>query len=480
MSVKYRHLAVAIVAVVALVAASCSSRAEDSGSTSDNGGGGATTTAPVDGDLASSPDFGSLEAPCGPGDGDVSVDPDQNGGATDVIRVATATDKGFEISPGLNQEMEDSAKAFVAWCNEQGGVQGLPLELITLDGGVFNAVSVIEEACDSAFAMVGGGLVFDFQVFPRFHECEMIDIAGFTVSVEKAMSNGMAQPLPNPSNQQPSGWAEWMKTNYPDQIERTAVLWGNAPAIETQAAQVIETLEKVGGFTVVDEIVYNTIGESNWAPFAQRLRDNNVEAMTFVGQPANLVSLLRSMDEIGYRPPVIVQQTNFYDDVLTEGAGRLADGVFVRTSYSLFEEPDNFPAMAKYLAVMDKYNPNGKKAGLGIQGMSAYLLFVTAANKCLDEGDGVLERECVLEAALSFDSWDGGGLHSPGNPADNEGAACEIMMEIIDGEFVRNFPEFGSDDDNGNGWHCYDNPGRAALDGNFGDTEAGVDPSRPN
>jgi ABC-type branched-subunit amino acid transport system substrate-binding protein len=479
MIVKHRRLAMAIVAVLALTVTACTSRADQEAGTADDTA-GATTTVPVSGDLATSPDFGSLEAPCGPGDGSASVDPDQNAGATDVIRVATATDKGFEISPGLNQEMEDAAKAFVAWCNAQGGVQGLPLELILLDGGVFNAVAVIEEACDTAFAMVGGGLVFDAQAFPRFHECDMIDIAGFTVSVEKAMSNGMAQPLPNPSNLQPSGWMEWTAANYPEEIERTAVLWGNAPAIETNAAQVLATMEEVGGFTVVDEIVYNTIGESNWAPFAQRLRDNQVTAMTFVGQPSNLVSLLRSMDEIGYRPPVIFQQTNFYDEVLTEGAGPLADGVFVRTSYAPFEEPEVFPAMAKFLAVMDEYNPGGKIAGLSVAAMSAYLLFVTSANECLDSNDGVLERECVLGAAKSITSWDGGGLHSPGNPADNEPASCELMMVIEDGKFVRVYPEVGSDDDNGDGWHCYDNPGTASLDGEFGDAEAGVDPTRPN
>ena len=465
-----------VVVAVALIAGACTSRSDDEGSRDDPG---SATTAPVAGDLASSPDFGSLEAPCGPGDGDVSVDPDQNGGVSDAVRVAVASDKGFESNPGLNQELEDAAKAFVAWCNDQGGVQGLPLELIELDGAVFNAVAVIEEACEEVFAMVGGGLVFDAQVFPRFHECGMIDFAGFTVSIEKAMSNGMVQPLPNPSNRQPSGWYEWLRDTYPEEIERMAVLWGNAPSIETNAAQNLEVLEVVGGFTVVDEIVYNTIGESNWAPFAQRLRDNNVTAMTFVGQPANLVNLLRSMDEIGYRPPLIVQQTNFYDDVLTEGAGPLADGIFVRTSYAPFEEPENFPAMAKYLAIMEEYNPGGKIAGLGVQGMSAYLLFVTAANACLETTD-VLERECVLEAGLNITSWDGGGLHAPGNPGENEPAACELIMVIEGGEFVRVFPELGSADDNGGGWHCADNPGIADLQGDFGDTEAGRDPSRPN
>ena len=53
------------------------------------------------------------------------------------------------------------------------------------------------------------------------------------------------------------------------------------------------------------------------------------------------------------------------------------------------------------------------------------------------------------------------------------------MLRIEGGAFVREYPALGSSDDNGNGWHCYD-PGRAELSGDYGDTQAGVDPSRPN
>lgn len=460
---------IAVLAVGVLIVGACSSRGEtDDAATTTTAGGGAT---------ADDANFGTLEAPCGPGD--ATIDAAQNGGATDVINVGTPTDKGFEVQPGLNLEMEDAAKAFIGWCNDQGGVQGLPLNLVELDAGVFNVPAVMEQACEEVFALVGGGLVLDNGVFPRFHECDMIDIAGFTVSTEKAMSNGMAQPLPNPSDLKPRGWFEWAAENYPDEVKRTAVVYGDAGSIEVTARQEIETMNSLGTIDIVDEISYSTLGEANWAPFAQRLKDNNIGFMTFVGQPANLVSLLRSMNEIGYRPPLIIQQTNFYDTVLTEGAGDLAEGIFVRTSYTPFEETDRNPAMAKYIANMEKYNPGGKIAGLGVQGTSAYLLFVTAANTCLDEGDGVLERECVLAAAKSITSWDGGGLHAPGNPAENRGANCELMLQVSGGEFVRVYPELGSADDNGNGWHCYQ-PGVAELTGDYGDVNAGVDPSRPN
>ena len=461
-----RHL-LALSMVVVLFAGACTSR----GTTDESA---ATTTTAASASPTSS-SFGDLDDVCGPGD--ATIEADQNAGATDVVNVGTATDKGFQVVPGLNIEMEDAAKAFIAWCNEQGGIKGLPMNLVPLDGAYFNVPAVIEQACDEVFAMVGGGMVLDDGVFPRFNECGMIDIAGYTVTTAKASSSGMAQPLPNPPNLKPTGWLDWAKENRPDDIARTAVMYGNVSSIETVARQDIETMEKVGGFEVVVTPVYNPAGEANWAPFAQQLKDANVTLLDFVGQPANLVNLLRAMDEIGYRPNTIIQQANFYDAVLTSGAGALADGVLVRSFYTPFEEPNDSPAMAKYLENMAKYNPEGKIAGLGIQATSAYLLFVTAANKCLENNDNVLERECVLEAAKSITKWTGGGLHSASNPSANRPSNCEMLFEVRNGEFTRKFPERGSADDNGGGWHCWD-PGIAELTGDFGDTTAGVDPNR--
>ncbi len=453
------------VAIVLMVGA-CSSRGsgEQSAVTNDTAASAAVSA-----------DFGSITAPCGPGD--ATVDPAQNGGPT--LKVGTPTDKGFEARPGLNIEVEDAAKAFIGWCNELGGVMGVPLELVELDAALGNVPAVIEKACDTVFALVGGGMVFDDQVFPRFHECGMIDFPGFQVTPIKAMSNGMAPASPNPVDVRTAGWFEWVRDNRPADGERVAVLYGNVGATELVARQTIESMEVVGGFTIVDEIPYNAVGEANWAPFAQRIKDNNITMVHLVGEPDTLVSLMRSMDEIGYRPPLILQETNFYDAAMTEGAGDLTEGMVVRTVFSPLEEPDESPATARYLELMQTYNPSGKIAGLGIQAMSAFLLFVTSANACAEVNDNVIERECVLEQALSVTSWDGGGLHAPSDPSTNSPPGCAMLLEVRNGSFTRLFPDRGSADDDGGGWNC-SQVGLIKLTGDYGDTTIGVDPNRPN
>jgi hypothetical protein len=201
--------------------------------------------------------------------------------------------------------------------------------------------------------------------------------------------------------------------------------------------------------------------------------------MNFTGQPANLVNLLRSMNEIGYTPALILQEANFYDQSFTVSAGTLADGVIARTAYAPFEEADRYPGMASYLEMMATYNPTGKLAGLGLQATSAYLLFVTAANACIDANGGVLERECMLAEAKKITSWTGHGLHAETNPAERKPPACSLLMVVENGKWTRLWPEIGSADDDGNGYNC-GTLGLIELQGDYGDVTAGVDPNRPN
>ncbi len=65
--------------------------------------------------------FGTLDSPCGPGSATGATDR----GVTDsASTIGYGDDRGFAQSPGLNKEMGDSVKAFIKWCNDQGGING--------------------------------------------------------------------------------------------------------------------------------------------------------------------------------------------------------------------------------------------------------------------------------------------------------------------------------------------------------------------
>ena len=121
--------------VVALIAAGCGAKGDEKAIDSD-GESSATTAAE-----GTSSKFGTLDSPCGPGD--ATIKPEDAGKGTDKLYVGASSDKGSQIRPGLLGEMFDAGMAFAKWCNAQGGIAGLPIEVVDLDGKLFEVTQAI-------------------------------------------------------------------------------------------------------------------------------------------------------------------------------------------------------------------------------------------------------------------------------------------------------------------------------------------------
>ena len=486
-----RTARLALIALTPLLAAACANRADDSGSATTAAP--TTTAAPSDSTLAPETStsevapitFGDLESPCGPAADGItpSVAAAEAGGSPDRIRLAAASDKGNVAVPGLNGELYDAAVAFAGWCNEQGGIAGLPIEIIDADSKLFEVPAQMELICDNAFAMAGGGYAFDDQEFPRFHECDMIDFAGFVVTAGKSKSDNMFTPMPNPSDYKDGGWFKWALSVNPEAMQSFGTVYSDLLTAQIVEQQYIELIEKIGGIDVTTRISYNSLGEANWIPIAQQLKSNGVRALAFVGVPEVLPQLTKAMDELNYRPDIIMADAGFYADVLLERGGSSVEGVYVRTAYSLIEEADRVKAVQDYLDMIDAHQPGGKVSGLGMQGLSAMFLFATAAKPCVESGE--LTRACVAEQAATIADWTGGGLHAPADPGTNTPSPCYQMIVVKDGAFTRSYPPVPPTDADRalvstveiteDGWAC-DPTTLLRLDGDYGDTTIGRKP----
>jgi hypothetical protein len=443
-----RRALLALITIAALVAAGCGSG--DRGEDESGGGEGPTETTTEGASGSGAGDFGDLTGVCGPsaGGGEVTADPAETQGVTaDTITLGTVSDPGFEGRPGLNQEIFDTGEAFVEWCNAAGGINGKQLELNLHDAAITEYQPVLQQACDTDFAIVGSGAVQD-NFWPEVGaSCGLIDVAGFSVTPDKAGQAGRdpvearsIQPVPNPSDRYQTGSYVIIDEEFEDAGSRTGILYGDLETTAIQAERVEAGLAEIGHETV-HRSAYNILGEANWAPFAAALQEDDVQFLQFVGEGENFAQLLQAMDEIGFRPEVIAQDANFYDPVWLEAAGASADGVFVRTVFWPLEEADQNPATQQYLDLMAAVD--GKVAQLGTQSLSAWLLFAQAARDCDLEND--LTRTCVLEATAAVSEWTGGGLHAPTNPGANEPPECTIVLRVVDGAFVRHSPEEGYD-----------------------------------
>jgi len=429
----------ALLAVLGLIAAGCGGdRGEDQS-------GGVTDTAPDTTGADAAGDFGDLTSVCGPneGGGEVVDDPAETQGVTaDSITLGTVSDPGSEGRPGLNIELHDAATAFAEWCNAAGGINGRQIEVNLRDAAITEYQPVMEQACTEDFGIVGSGAVQD-NFWPEIGAaCGLIDIAGFSVTPEKAGLSGQdpvearsVQPVPNPLDEFPIGAATILSEDFPDAGASVGIVNADFDTLITQAARQKEAYESLG-FEVVHESTYNILGEANWAPFAAAIQEAGVTFLSFVGEGENLALLQQALNEVGYDIEVTLQDANFYDQGYIEAAGPAAEGTFVRNAFWPFEEAADNPATQQYIEHVEAVD--GKVALLGAQAWSAWLLFAQSARDCDLEDD--LTRTCVLEAAASVTEWTGGGLHAPTDPGANRGPECGLVLQVQDGAFVRYAP----------------------------------------
>jgi hypothetical protein len=164
------------------------------------------------------------------------------------------------------------------------------------------------------------------------------------------------------------------------------------------------------------------------------MRNNGVKGLYWVGEPTNLSKFLSEAASLGVTFEWVLTDANHYDAQVTS-IGDQADGTYVRTAFYPFLDPDaaqENEATAQYLELIDRYDPGGKIANLGAQGLSSWLLFAKAANECGAE----LTRDCVWEKAQEITEWTGGGLHAPQNLQTGEASNCYALLKVEGGQFV--------------------------------------------
>lgn len=432
---RRRAVAAAAFAALALVATACSR----SGDETETGGGASTTAATGDGATTSAPasesrldagGFGDLEGVCQDGDASGATDV----GVTDTqIQIGSFTDKGFSARPGLNEEMYDAAVAFAAWCNEHGGINGRELVVADRDAALADYNARIVESCAEDFAMVGGGAVLDDADNGGREACGLPNIPGYVVSAAARTAGLQVQPLPNPLDRMMAGQYRRIAEQFPDLIDSYGVITSQFGSVLLVRDLSIDAVEQLG-YTVVYNEEYNSAGEANWRPFVEGLQSAGVEILEFVGEPTFYGQLLEAMELVGYRPQIMIQPPNFYDSLFLETSGDIAEGTTIRVQFTPFELADENPATADYLELMERFNPGGKVALLGMQATSSLLLFAQSAAACGSE----LTRACLIEQASSVTEWTAGGLHTAQDPSTSTPGDCFLLLDVTAEGFVVN------------------------------------------
>ncbi|MDT5283882.1 MAG: hypothetical protein QOJ20_5077, partial [Mycobacterium sp.] len=409
----------------ALVAAGCGSSSRKSDSSS-----GTSTTAA--GSTASTK-FGDLDSPCGKGTAKGATDQ----GVTDTaITVEYGDDAGFTASPGLNKEMGDAMKGMLKWCNDQGGILGRQVTGVYGDAAITAVNTKMQEACKTAFMLVGTGWALDGASEATRLQCGLPAVPGFAVSPEYANGPMMYQAVPNPADQTPASNVYEAAQLWPDKIKKADIVHSTlVSATETSSAKVRQAGDQAGFHWLDCGVTLNYNGEADYKPFAQKFQSCGAEILFLNLSPGPVVyGLIQAMDQLNYHP-IILGEANLYSPQMSKwNTAGLADNLYVREAFQPLENADLIPAVKTYLDAVKA--TGGDASQLGEQTASSFLLWATVAKGC----GSTLTRQCMINGLAKVHKWTGGGLHSPADPGANTPPTCGLLIKLTKTTYAQSFP----------------------------------------
>ena len=403
-----------VAALLTAVGCSRSSTTTAGGSTSTSGS--AQAEAPFNGQ------FGTLTKPvCGPAAGGAASTAapgkglNVRGATSTSVRLGVISDVGYAGDPGLNQELFDASEVFADWCNALGGIAGHKIVIDKLDAKITAYQSVVAQACEQDFALVGGGGAFDDTGQKTRLRCLLPDFPGYVVTPTARGADLQVQAVNTSSDTKLNfGLARYLNATFPGTQDAVGYLTAGFTTTITLKDQYQEAGTQSGWKTVYDG-QYNPVGEPTWTPIASAIASQKVKGLVWIGDASTLGRLLSALDQINYKLAWVAAPGNVYDRALSTTAGTTLDtnNVYMGVETTPFEAT-KVPAIGQYEQLFERYLPSGKKqAALGLSAFSAWLLFAQSAQACSRS----LTRSCVYGHASSTTSWSGAGLSGQLNPS---------------------------------------------------------------
>ena len=325
-----------------------------------------------------------------------------------TIHIAVFNDAANTIEPGLEIEFVQQAQAFAAWCNASGGINGRSIVIDNRDAALFNAAQVTEQACQSDFMAVGGGMALDAPSVPVRVKCGLGQITGYTVS--DAADSASLQVNPSNSNTKivAAGWFGALAKMYPQAVKKGGMGGANVASV-LEPQRKYEYAAKAQGWNVIDFQEPPAL-VTDWTPYVQQAQAKGVQAL-WPSSDANMTPYFQAMTTAGYRPAFVILGAQFYNSQTTSAvaASTGLPPVYVATGWWPFELASQNPSTEQLVNLMHKYAKGDAVDFNDEEGAEAWLLWAKSASACGTD----LTVSCVLSHAASQTNWDAGGIQAP-------------------------------------------------------------------
>ena len=302
----------------------------------------------------------------------------------------------------------------MAWCNDAGGINGRKIELTKRDTKLVEGQQRIAEACTEDFMLVGGASAARRPDRRPRVSCGLPQIPGLTADTAAIEADLQVQVVPNFPDYLDVSIHKLAEDQFPGVGDHYGVLalaaTGDEPGRTTTGSEGTTAI----GFTTVykGDIPPPPATVDNWRPYVETMKSDGVTILDSYIIGDQLVPVMAMMNDLQWKPEVVVGNAGQYSSALTTGNDALDDvPTWVPTYTTPFEMADENQPIQQFLDLMDEANPgwSDDPKALAVQGWSAWLLFAQSATACGSD----LTRDCVMEKAASTGDWDAGGVTAP-------------------------------------------------------------------
>ena len=339
--------------------------------------------------------------------------PGQTNGVTDteILLGGHLPLSGFAAAWGVN--LKAGMDAWVAYVNDNGGVNGRKIKLIVEDdqytGPLASEVvrKLVEQ--DKVFAIVGGlGTVPDTAVY-KYLEVngvpDMFLLAGLSKLTDPVVKTRFSYLVDYTDEGRILG--EYIAKNSPG--KKVGIIEQNDEFGQEGEKGIREGVASANNEVVVE--MFETT-ESDLSAQVQRLKNQNVEVMAIYGEPIQATSAIKNAHEtLNWQVPIVITGVDAVEIVgALAGYANIEGTVSVVFGHQAYET--DWPGIAKYREVLAKYASGKTPENLTLTGAS----IIDFTVKALTDAGPDLTRDSFLKAAESlcgyesFASFKGAGV----------------------------------------------------------------------
>jgi ABC-type branched-subunit amino acid transport system substrate-binding protein len=336
--------------------------------------------------------------------------------------------------PGLFKGAEDGTKAYFAYINSLGGVNGRKLILDAQDSAFQGGQIATATGAQirSEFALVGGFSLLDNAEKPLIDIGRVPDV-GFSLSPELSADPYLYSPLPNPLKYYPLNLFKYLKQKYPQEVKKVGIIWENATASTTSAENAVEAAMKSVGFKIIYD---HGVGpfDTNFLPDIISMKNKGVKFFFSTELTDNYTAtLVKQFKQQNFTP--INLQGAAYSSKFLSLAGNAADNMYIEQGYALYlgQDASTVPAVGLFNKWMKKVDPNPNFEIESVYGWASAEYFAQA----LKDAGNPPTRSGLIQALNKITFFDAGGLVPPSNPAAAIPSGCFLLAQVQNGKIKR-------------------------------------------